>query len=90
MCEHNRITHEIYLRDVCADCGLPIPVNTRSMKFCGHPHAILVRVYPDPDGQGGVINPDQARFILYCPDCGNFIDYIQHDADSSSDDDIPF
>ena len=93
MCEHSRITYEFYLRPVCADCGLPIPLNQRGMKFCSHRHAVLVKVQPDPDMQDGVINPSQSRFILYCPDCGNFIDYIEHDADAHDDegeDDIPF
>lgn len=64
--------------------------NPRGLKFCDHHNAVLVRVHPDPDRQDGVINPSQARFLLYCPDCGNFIDYVQRDADRIDDEDIPF
>ena len=85
----DRIVYEFYLRPVRAETGEPIPLNQRGMKFCSHRHAVLVNVQPDPAMQDGVINPSQNRFVLYCPDCGNFIDYIHRDADAS-DDDIPF
>lgn len=93
MCDHKRISYEWHLRPVCADCGLPMPSNARGMKFCAHTNAVLVRVQPDPDKQDGVINPSQVRYLLHCPDCGNFIDYIEHDADvhdDEDDDEIPF
>jgi hypothetical protein len=89
MCEHRNITYEFHVRPVCSDCGISLVSNPRGKKFCAHTHAVLVRVLPDPDKQDGVINPSQARFLIHCPDCGNFIDYIQHNADVD-DDDIPF
>ena len=58
------------------------------MKFCDHNAAQLVRVQPDPIKQDGVVNLAQYRFILYCPNCGNFIDYIARDADQADDNDI--
>jgi len=48
-----------------------------------------VQVHPDPAKQDGVVNPAQYRFILYCPYCGNFIDYIPRDADQADDNNIP-
>ena len=85
MCDHRRIGYELFTRPVCLDCGLLIIDNPRGQKFCDHHHSVLVRVHPDPDKQDGVINPRQAKFILYCPDCGNFVDYIQRDADHDVD-----
>lgn len=93
MCDHTRIAYEFHLRSVCSDCGMYIPLDRRGMKFCSHNHAVLVGVQPDPDKQGGVINPGQARFLLHCPDCGNYIDFIEHDADAHDDIDdteLPF
>ena len=88
MCDHKNIFYEFYARPVCSDCQTPLIEHERGMKFCDHNAAQLVRVQPDPIKQDGVVNLAQYRFILYCPNCGNFIDYIARDADQADDNDI--